>query len=213
MNMSQPLWQMLFGQGQGQRQSGSGIPPGPMPAAMHTPGITPGPMPTAMTNPTPPLHTPGQNTPPGQMPAPANPDVMAATLTAAGAKPPVTGPMAKPPTAVPDRNGAMLPMTSGEIGGYYNDSPDPSQPLTAAGVQTPTQKALTSAGQRLASGLQDVIAPQTEAPRPPAPVSPPGPTVRPDMSALMQTVLNSARTREPNPRQSALAAMLMRGFQ
>ena len=190
MNMSQPLWQMLFGQGQGQRQSGSGIPPGPMPAAMHTPGITPGPMPTAMD-------------PTAQA---------AATMTAAGVKPPATGPMAKPSTAVPDRNGAMLPMTSGEMGDYYNDSPDPNQPLTAAGVQTPTQQKLVKAGQGLASGLQDVVNPKTEAPRPPAAVSPPGPTVRPDMGALMQTVLGAARTKETDPRRSALAAMLMGGF-
>lgn len=124
----------------------------------------------------------------------------AATMTAAGVK---------PPTAVPDRNGSpMLPMISGgAMDSYYNDVPDPTQPLTAEGVKTPGQQL----AQSLFSGMQDIQVPQTEAPRAPSPVSPPGPTVRPDMTALMQMITGAGRSVEPDPRKAGLAAMLMRG--
>lgn len=176
-------------------------------------GGTPAPVnPNIMTNP--PM-TP-KPIAPGSMPAPANPNVMtdptaqaAAVLASSGAQPP--GPMAKPATAMLDRNGAMLPMTSGGMDSYYNDVPDPSQPLTAAGVQTPKQKAMIGAGQSAMSGLQDIVNPKTEAPKPPAPVSPPGPTVRPDMSALTQMVLQAAQRPQADPRKAGLAALLMRG--
>lgn len=151
---------------------------------------------------------------PGQMPGPANPNLMidptaqaAAVLTASGAQPPVTTPVvSKPATAMPDRNGSpMLPMTSGSMDSYYND-PTAAATATPAGGQAPAGLA-----QSLFSGLQDVQVPQGEAPRPPSPVSPPGPTVRPDMNALMQMITGAGRSTETDPRKAGLAAMLMRG--
>lgn len=165
----------------------------------------------------PPAQPPAQAPEQAPMRAAFNPSMdptsqAAATLTAAGAQPPVTSPVAsKPATAMPDRAGtSMLPNLGGEMAGYYNDTPDPSQPLTAAGTMTPEQKKLGALSQGL-SGLQDVVVPESQVPRPPSAVSPPGPTVRPDMSALMQMITAAGQRPQDDPRKAGLATMLMRG--
>lgn len=183
------LLAQLFGAG---APAPGGTPlPGPMPPTSILPAMAPTP------------------------PAPANPNIMvdptvqaAAALTAQGAQPPAPV-VGKPATALPDQGGSpMLPPSGGDMASYYGDVPDPTQPLTAAGVATPQQQAMKTA----LSGLRDLKAPpRPEAPRAPGAVSPPGPTVRPEMSDLMQLVLSGAKRPEVDPRKQALAAMLMRG--
>ena len=171
----------------------------------------------------------------GAAPAPVNPDVMTVPPQPvpmqppqpmppmAGAQPgitpgpmpaPMPAPLAKPPTAMPDRGGAMLPMdptgtmAAGSMDSYYNDFGSGSPAVGQATLPT-DYAGMAKAG---LGSLQDIqVGGGQEAHRPLAPPSPPTPWVRPEMDALMQTVLGQARQPEDERRKMMLSAMLGRG--